>query len=368
MTALRADVAIIGGGLAGLCAARRLRALGQHDVVILEARSRFGGRIQSMGLPNSPDRFDVGATWFWPDMQPEVMALVMQLGLTVDAQHEQGHWTFERRADLPAVQAAGYALSPPAMRLRGGMMALVDALVAETPLASQRLGHEVTALSRHGDRVHVQAIQVSGERVDLDVGKVLLALPPRLVAERVSFSPPLPAALHRAWQQCATWMAPHAKYVAVYPTPFWRDRGLSGAARSAAGPMAEIHDASASQHGALFGFLGVPAVWRETVEQADMIRLCRAQLCRLFGAQAEHPVAEFLQDWARDPHTATDADRTSTGEHPQRPKAESDSGEWVGRLFGAGSEWSRSHAGYLAGAVDAAESAVDALLRKRLDP
>lgn len=368
MTALRTEVAIIGGGLAGLYAARRLRALGQHDVVILEARPRFGGRIQSMGLPNSPDRFDVGATWFWPDMQPEVLALVTQLGLAVDAQFEEGHWTFERRADLPAVQAAGYASSPPAMRLRGGMMALIDALVEEIPLNSQRLGHRVTALSRHDDRVHIQAIQTSGERVDLDVGKVLLALPPRLVAEQMAFSPPLPPALQRAWQQCATWMAPHAKYVAVYPTPFWRDHGLSGAARSAAGPMVEIHDASASQHGALFGFLGVPAIWRATVERADMMRRCREQLRRLFGAQASHPVAEFLQDWAQDPHTATEADRTSSGEHPRSPRAEPDSGAWAGRLFGAGSEWSRTSPGYLAGAMDAASTAVEALLSHRLDP
>ncbi len=38
------DVAIIGGGIAGLVAARRLRARGA-DVVIVEGRTRLGGRI-----------------------------------------------------------------------------------------------------------------------------------------------------------------------------------------------------------------------------------------------------------------------------------------------------------------------------------
>ena len=35
-------------------------------------------------------------------------------------------------------------------------------------------------------------------------------------------APALPDALQRQWQACGTWMAPHAKYVAVYDTPFYR--------------------------------------------------------------------------------------------------------------------------------------------------
>ena len=31
----------------------------------------------------------------------------------------------------------------------------------------------------------------------------------------------LPAQLHAVWQHTPTWRAPHAKYVAVYPAPFW---------------------------------------------------------------------------------------------------------------------------------------------------
>ena len=80
-------------------------------------------------------------------------------------------------------------------------------------------------------------------------------MPPRLVVERVGFEPPLPDPLAHAWADCPTWMAPHAKYVAVYPRPFWRAQGLSGSARSYAGPMVEIHDASPADEGmgALFG-------------------------------------------------------------------------------------------------------------------
>ncbi len=38
-------------------------------------------------------------------------------------------------------------------------------------------------------------------------------------------------------------MAGHAKVVALYERPFWREQGLSGDAISHCGTLAEIHDA-----------------------------------------------------------------------------------------------------------------------------
>jgi hypothetical protein len=35
-------------------------------------------------------------------------------------------------------------------------------------------------------------------------------------------------------------MAPHAKYLAIYEKPFWRDLGLSGEARSTVGVLGEF--------------------------------------------------------------------------------------------------------------------------------
>lgn len=161
-------------------------------------------------------------------------------------------------------------------------------------------------------------------------------------------------------------MAPHAKYFAVYDTPFWRQQGLSGEARSGLGPLVEIHDASITDSsGALFGFLGVSVQQRQSVSETVLKDHCREQLVRLFGAQAGTPKAEYFKDWAQDPFTATTADidvnADSYGQHASAPESKAASGVWVNRLIGIGSEWSRQFPGYTAGAIDAASVGVQNL-------
>ena len=108
------------------------------------------------------------------------------------------------------------------------------------------------------------------------VERVTLTLPPRLAATCLQFEPSLPGELARRWRATSTWMAPHAKYVAVYDTPFWREQGLCGSARSSVGPMGESHDVSTpGGHAALFGFLGVPARVRRQVTDEVLRANCQ---------------------------------------------------------------------------------------------
>ncbi len=173
------------------------------------------------------------------------------------------------------------------------------------------------------------------------------------------FEAALPAGDRSDWAACATWMAPHAKYLAAYPAPFWRGQGLCGGARSRSGPLVEVHDASGPEGpGALFGFVGVPAVQRARLSEASLRAMCRAQLGRLFGAEAAAPLEDWLQDWSREPFTATDADLVATGEHMPAAVQVRD-GPWAGRLTGIASEWSTEFPGYVAGALDAARVGVD---------
>lgn len=45
-------VLIIGGGISGIAAASRLYEYGIHDITILEAEDRLGGRVHTIDLEN----------------------------------------------------------------------------------------------------------------------------------------------------------------------------------------------------------------------------------------------------------------------------------------------------------------------------
>lgn len=368
------QVVIIGGGLSGLYAAALLQERGVRDYVLIEARDTFGGRIMSAsdvpdnmstdGKPRSiSGRFDLGATWFWPSMHPGVQQLINDLGLDAFPQHDIGDMLIERFAASDPSRVDGYLSAPPAFRLKGGMMTLTEALRNRLPAKALVSGQQVVQALNQGENIEVQAMCSRGQAMSYHATHVLLAVPPRLVINKIGFDPALPDVLCRQWQACGTWMAPHAKYLAVFDTPFWYEQGLSGEVRSAIGPMAEIHDASEPEGvAALFGFLGIPAASRRQILEATLRAHCRAQLVRLFGEQAAQPRAEFLKDWAVDPYTAVAADQAS-GSHgmaalPITPTEH----PWKNRLIGIASEWSPNFPGYVAGALEAAHQAVDALL------
>ncbi len=364
MTAWHARIAIVGGGLAGLVAAWRLVQQGVRDVVLLEARTTLGGRILSVDAAgrrvdmagSALDRFDLGASWFWPALQPQLDRLITELGLQRLGQFEDGDMLVERSTQTRPLRTQACASEPPSMRLVGGTGELVAALHARLDPAIVRTGQTVRRLRCDAARVELTVDDSADEATVWHVEQVLLALPPRLAATRLQFEPALPAELVRHWRATPTWMAPHAKYVAVYDAPFWREGALSGSARSSVGPMGEIHDASMpGGHAALFGFIGVPARMRRQVPDEVLRAHCRAQLARLFGKRAGSPVGEALKDWTADPLTATDDDQDAAGHHAAAPSSSADDGAWRGRLVGIGSEWSTQFPGYLAGAVDAAE-------------
>src|SRR5215210_2139233 len=74
----RADVAVVGAGLAGLVAAHELMVAGL-SVVVLEARDRVGGRLLNHTLEGGAV-VEVGGQWVGPT-QDRVLALAEELGV-----------------------------------------------------------------------------------------------------------------------------------------------------------------------------------------------------------------------------------------------------------------------------------------------
>ncbi len=358
-------VLIIGGGLAGLAAARLLHRAG-IGFQLLEARDRLGGRILSAdALGNiSDDGFDLGPSWFWPGMQPAMAALIAELGLSSIPQHSDGDVIYQRTPGEAPQRFRGMRQEPQSMRLAGGTGAIIRALASSLPEPSIRLNARVVRVARDGQDVEVSLIGQNGSEQKVRASHVLFALPPRLLEATVSFSPALDAATAQRWRDTPTWMAPHAKFFALYDRPFWRDGGLSGTAQSMVGPLVEIHDATtASGKAALFGFVGVPAKRRLAVGKDALVTAYVQQLASLFGREAANPLATLFKDWAADPLTATAADRVAGG-HPSPDRRPWVGGDWQAHISLAGSETSSTEPGYLAGAVEAAGRAVAELLKR----
>ena len=351
------DVLIVGGGVAGLRLATLLERAGTRYLVC-EAKERLGGRVLTRSRHASASSyFDLGPTWVWPH-QPAVLGLLRELKIDVFEQyshgllvHEDAHGHVRRDLDFSTMQGA--------LRLDGGMQALTRRLRDEVDeravLLSARVGRIVAGAGRSA------SVTLDDGR-SLRAQRVVLALPPRVIAETIAFEPALPERLLKQMRSTPTWMAGHAKAVAIYSEPFWRARGLSGDALSQRGPLGELHDASPrdASPGALFGFFAASAAWRKA-NASHLAGRIRKQLEGLFGAPAGEPEDLFIIDWATDPHVATEADAVPPREHPAYAPLASVGSSWQEILLFAGTEVAPREAGYVEGALLAAEAAARTL-------
>ena len=82
------DVVVVGGGLAGLQAARTLVAAGR-TVVVLEARDRVGGRVHGRTLSDGATVVEVGGQWIGPS-QHLMLQLNSELGLETFPTYDEG--------------------------------------------------------------------------------------------------------------------------------------------------------------------------------------------------------------------------------------------------------------------------------------
>lgn len=133
--------------------------------------------------------------------------------------------------------------------------------------------------------------------------QAILALAPVLYS-RISFVPALPRLQHQMHQHLS--MGFVIKVHAVYETPFWREKGLSGTAFSPYELSHEAYDNSnhGDERGTLVGFvsdLNADGVFALSAEERKERIL--ESLSHYYGPEAKNPVVYFESDWGSEEWT-----------------------------------------------------------------
>jgi monoamine oxidase len=126
-----ADVAIVGAGLAGLTAARRLVGAGL-DPLVLEARDRVGGRTLNHEIGDGKV-VEVGGQWVGPT-QRRMLALSAELGVETFPTHDEGDNLIEWRGDRKRYRGAIPRINPAILADVGQAQVRLDRMARRVPL------------------------------------------------------------------------------------------------------------------------------------------------------------------------------------------------------------------------------------------
>src|SRR4051794_13054944 len=173
--------------------------------------------------------------------EPRELSLLFVLFYIASSGNEKNPGTFERNFNT---RGGGQQ-----WRLGGGSQTIAFKIAADLP-------HQVF-LNRPVRRI-VQAKTLV--RVETDQGNVygkraIVAVPPTL-AGRIDYDPLLPFERDQLTQRFG--MGALTKVAAVYPKPFWRDKGFNGTGLDASGLVSATFDDSPEDGslGVVFGFVG----------------------------------------------------------------------------------------------------------------
>jgi monoamine oxidase len=200
--------------------------------------------------------------------------------------------------DLRSIGPARGLATAEAFRVREGTYEL-----------ARRLGERLGDRIRLDDPVRAITQDEDGVTVESDTcasrcRRVAVCVPPPL-ANQISYTPELPE--QRARLMANLPMAPSVKFHAVYQRPFWRERGLSGQAWTAKGPVGLTYDNSPDDgtgRGALVGLaVADGARVLAALHPAGQELAILASLGRLFGADAAAPDALVIQNWSAEKWT-----------------------------------------------------------------
>ncbi|WP_417234226.1 flavin monoamine oxidase family protein [Arthrobacter sp.] len=197
----------------------------------------------------------------------------------------------------------------------GSFSNLVDEdFILDRRIVGTMQGVSKALAERLGDAVHLEnpvlrlqwhdgGVTAHGSTVTVNAKRAILAVPPNLYS-RISYDPPMPRRQHVTHQHQSMGLV--IKVHAVYPTPFWRDKGLSGTGFSPSRNVQEVYDNTMldDPRGTLVGFV--------SDEKADALyalgdkarrEAILADLAAFLGDEALEPEVYFESDFGAEEWT-----------------------------------------------------------------
>jgi monoamine oxidase len=238
-------------------------------------------------------------------------------------------------------------------RIDGGAQQLCAAIAAGLG-ERVKVGHPVRAVRQTPCGVSVESREAA-----FDADAAIVALPPRL-ADNIDYQPALQA--RRASGVTAPGCA--VKLHLIYPSPLWREHGLSGWSMNADGPLLSTVDDSPPDGsvGVLTGFVTGHAARRfAALTPAEQRAAALAQAARLFP-ELPAPIGYHATDWVNAEYSRGcyaalfgPGDWLRHGPGLIRPH---------GRVYWAGTETSTEFFGLMEGAIRSGHRAVSEILAR----
>lgn len=360
MSEFDADVIVVGAGFAGLSAADALVSAGL-DVIVLEARDRVGGRVESAAFPDGV-RVDTGGQFICDEM-PEIMALTRRFGKALAKTPMEGAFLIQRDvksaeadhtfAESGHIRARANRIDPRDPTIAGltveawlsrqsdppdvkaGYQAMVEGLwcrpIGEIPLwylidndrrttssgnelqyfvegtmhaVAEALAATLGPWLRFDTAVtHIArtngSVTVTTSNQDVFKARQIIVAAPPVMASRIAHEPGLPQPLMDAF---GVWKSGAViKTFVRYERPFWRDRGLSGMImwRDVLGLFA--CDVSSDLASALVVFTGGPLAAEWSGKGAEFIQSeILRRLVATLGSEAGEYADFRMRDWVDD--------------------------------------------------------------------
>jgi len=340
------NVVIIGGGFSGLLIAHLLQKQ-RFAPKILEARNRLGGRIHTLRKDNEPP-IEMGATWLGKKHH-HLLDLLDHLGIDICQQYMGNKGYYEPMSISPPQLVDLPPNEEPSYRIEGGTDNIIQTLEGFFDQGQIQLNQMVKTIRKTNTKLE---IETESDLFESDF--VISTLPPKILVDRIDFSPSLPDELTHIASQTHTWMADSIKVALTFEESFWRNPDSSGTIFSNVGPVSEMYDHSTDNQYALKGFMNnaYHAISRELRKQ-----LVIEQLRRFYGRKVDSYQSYRELVWKKEPFSYSNYEQPIVP-HQYNGHAIFQKAFLDKRLLIAGSETATEFPGYMDGVVESAHRTV----------